>query len=97
MERDLSEFLDKIDAAEAENLESVYLYDKAYDEGYAKAIDEFAEKVLTKLEKAKEECYVLETTTGEPYKYYCQRQAFENAIDMVKGAVQNENIKQEKD
>lgn len=42
------------------------------------------EKVVTELEKAKEECYVLEITTGEPYKYYCQRQAFENAIDIVK-------------
>lgn len=42
------------------------------------------EKVVAELEKAKEECYVLETTTGEPYKYYCQRQAFENAIDIVK-------------
>ena len=42
------------------------------------------EKVVAELEKAKEECYVLETTTGEPYKYYYQRQAFENAIDIVK-------------
>ena len=46
MERDLSEFLDKIDAAEAENLESVYLYDQAYDEGYAKAIDEFINELI---------------------------------------------------
>lgn len=49
MERDLSEFLDKIDAAEAENLESVYLYDKAYDEGFAdgykQAVDEFASEL----------------------------------------------------
>ena len=49
MERDLSEYLDKIDAAEAENLESVYLYDKAYDEGFAdgykQAVDEFASEL----------------------------------------------------
>ena len=55
MERDLREYLDKWDAAEAENEESVYLYDSAYDEGYADgykyAVDEFAEKLILRLEK----------------------------------------------
>jgi len=52
MERDLSEFLDKIDAAEAENLESVYLYDKAYDEGYADGYKQAVDEFLGKLKKA---------------------------------------------
>lgn len=67
MERDLSEYLDKVDAAEAENLESVYLYDKAYDEGFAKAIDEFAEKLIGRLEESKkvlEEAAVIEMGTN---------------------------------
>lgn len=57
MERDLSEYLDKVDAAEAENLESVYLYDKAYEEGFAdgykQAIDEFLKRCKERVEKTK--------------------------------------------
>lgn len=67
--RDLSEYLDKIDAAEAENLESVYLYDKAYDEGvadgYKQAVDEFAEKLILRLEHEKKGQEYLKFNVGD--------------------------------
>lgn len=55
MERDLSEFLDKVDAAEAENLESVYLYDRAYDEGYADGYKQAVDDVMKKAKEIQEE------------------------------------------
>lgn len=64
MERDLSEYLDKVDAIESQVEELINQLDSAYDEryavGYNKAIDEFVKKLIARLEeqRKKESAYL---------------------------------------
>lgn len=91
MERDLREHMDKVDAAEAENLESVYLYDKAYEEGFAdgykQAVDEFSERLKNHLNQFDFWKYGITDGTN------CEMRNYDYMIDEIaeklKGGVDN--------
>jgi hypothetical protein len=53
MERDLSEYLDKVDAIHSQVEELIMQANTAYDEGYEKAVDEFLNKCKEMVEKTK--------------------------------------------
>lgn len=53
MERDLSEYLDKVDTIHSQVEELIMQANTAYDEGYAKAVDEFLKRCKERVEKTK--------------------------------------------